>query len=156
MRIFISYFYQVRFFRKDILAFSTAHFDPQWFHQGWNKRKVYLNDSGVLIGLRADNLVPGKSCEGLCQGNCIPRTPDSCEFLKAYRRQLDQIDFKEFIDSLEKACQDYQKKNGLFDTDVVFLVHEAPDNPCSERSVLFDWFRSNGVEVEEWNRNFLV
>jgi hypothetical protein len=31
----------------------------------------------------------------------------------------------------------------------VFIVHEAPDNPCSERAAIQEYFRSHGIECEE-------
>ena len=33
------------------------------------------------------------------------------------------------------------------------MVHEKPDNPCSERQVLVDWFKDNGVVVEEFYKD---
>ena len=28
-----SYFYQIRFFRPDMIPLSTARFDPSWYHR---------------------------------------------------------------------------------------------------------------------------
>lgn len=33
----------------------------------------------------------------------------------------------------------------------MLLVHEAPNNPCSERKSIQDWFMAHGKEVKEWN-----
>lgn len=32
---------------------------------------------------------------------------------------------------------------------IVFIVHEAPSNPCSERQVLLEYFNSHSVECKE-------
>ena len=32
---------------------------------------------------------------------------------------------------------------------IVLLVHESPDNPCSERKPLIDFFNSHGIQMEE-------
>lgn len=32
MKILISYFYQIRFFKPNMIPLSTAAFDPKWFH----------------------------------------------------------------------------------------------------------------------------
>ena len=32
---------------------------------------------------------------------------------------------------------------------LVFIVYEAPNNPCSERQALLDWFNDNGIECKE-------
>lgn len=38
---------------------------------------------------------------------------------------------------------------------IVLLVHEAPNNPCSERWALKDWFLDNGYILEEYDqKNF--
>ena len=50
----------------------------------------------------------------------------------------------------ERLCQ-YVKDFVGFEEDpiAVFIVHEAPDNPCSERAAIQEYFRSHGVECEE-------
>ena len=32
----------------------------------------------------------------------------------------------------------------------VFIVHEAPDNKCSERASIQNYFKNNGIECEEY------
>jgi hypothetical protein len=46
------------------------------------------------------------------------------------------------------------KKHEGFEEDpiIVLLVYEKPDNPCSERCVLIDWFKKNNIELEEFQR----
>jgi hypothetical protein len=33
---------------------------------------------------------------------------------------------------------------------IVLIVHEATNNPCSERRVIQEWFRDNGYPIEEF------
>ena len=74
MQIFLSYFYAVRFFRPYMIPFSTAMWDPKWYHEGQNQNHIFIDKNGVINGLRADPLVPDKHCDGLCRG------PERCEF----------------------------------------------------------------------------
>ena len=37
------------------------------------------------------------------------------------------------------------------DPDLILLVYETPDNPCSERVAIQDWFKLYGLEVKEWS-----
>ena len=39
---------------------------------------------------------------------------------------------------------------------IVFIVHEAPDNKCSERASIQQWLKNAGYEVEEWNKEKLT
>ena len=34
MKIYTSYFYQIRFFKPNMIPLSTAKYDPSWFHKG--------------------------------------------------------------------------------------------------------------------------
>lgn len=33
---------------------------------------------------------------------------------------------------------------------LVLVVYEKPDNPCSERGGLIEWFKENGINLEEF------
>jgi len=36
------------------------------------------------------------------------------------------------------------------DPEIILIVHEVTDNPCSERTELVKWFKEHGVELEEY------
>lgn len=36
---------------------------------------------------------------------------------------------------------------------MVLIVHEAPNNPCSERWPLIKWFNEHGYDLKEFNKN---
>lgn len=152
IRVAISYFYQIRFFKPYMIPMSTAVWDPKWYHNFKSQDTCFIDTRGVVNGLRIEPLMPGKTCENLCRGRdlCITKDPDNCEFIKEYAIQLSYIDFDIFMKMVEEYA--YQMKNKLgFKEEplVVFIVHEKYDNPCSERSVITEWFKNNEVECSE-------
>ena len=153
IKVYVSYFYQIRFFSRNTIPLSTAVWDPKWYHS-WNDQDYTFYDKNLVInGLRVPMLAPGDSCKNLCQGTskCTVRTPSSCDFMEAYKEQLSKIDFNNFMTALEMVGNS-RKLIDKFDGDpiIVLIVHEAPDNPCSERTALQQWFRDNGYELKEW------
>ena len=151
MIIRTSYFYQVRFFKKNMLPLSTAVYDPKWFHNFCSQSFVFLDKNGIINGLRLRDLAPGPSCVGKCAGRLMcGSSPDKCDFYANYKNQLRNICFTDFMYKLERASNTYKNKMGLEeDPIVVLLVHEAPNNECSERKAIQDWFKENGVAVSE-------
>ena len=156
MKVYTSYFYQLRFFKPYMIGLSTAMWDPKWFHNGKGQNWKFKDQHGVWNGLRADPLVPGPICNNLCRGRevCKDAGPDKCEFLAKYLLQLRSLDCKEIIGRAEALAYRIQALEGFKEEPViVFLFHETPKNPCSERWKFIEWLRENGIEVEEWNKN---
>ena len=163
MRILVSYFYHVRHFKPYMIPFSTAVWDPTWYHN-FNKchNYTYLDKNGVLNGLRMPLLKPGQKCKGLCSGKELCQTlfgktiPDECLFLKEYKAQLERLDFESVKATLEGQARFVKECLGFKEEPIiVLLVHEAPNNPCSERWALKDWFLNNGYILEEYDqKNF--
>ena len=154
MYIMTSYFYQIRFFTPNMIPLSTAIGDPLWFHQGTRDKSIQFKDkNGVWNGLRAEPFAPGPLCSSLCRGPeyCNDGDPQYCDFLRKYRTQLDQLDFKEIIKRIYNIGKAVQEKEGFAEEPIVVLiVHEATDNPCSERRVIHEWFRDNGYSITEF------
>ena len=48
MKLCTSYFYRIRFFRPDIVPFSTAKWDPKWYHNFQGQNNIFLDRNGVL------------------------------------------------------------------------------------------------------------
>lgn len=112
---------------------------------------MFKDKKGVYNGLRYLSLAPGITCEGLCRGSKdCGNKPPLCPFLITYRKQLDNINFTTMVEELEAMGSAIQKHEG-FEEDpiIVLLVYEKPDNPCSERWPLKDWFMAHGLELEE-------
>lgn len=151
MKIYTSYFYQIRFFTPNMIPFSTAVWDPRWYyknHQGdW-----YIDGRGVINGLRAEPFAPGPQLQGLCRGACIPGHPADCSFLEGYWNQLNQLNFDNIMTRTETLCNKVAQYCNQTNPIAVFIVHEAASNPCSERGQIQKWFKKNGIECEEWRR----
>ena len=152
MKIYTSYFYQVRFFPPNLVPLSTAVWDPKYFHDNKGKGHIFKDKRGVLCGLRADPFVPGVECEGMCRGpeNCLGQMPPNCRFLLTYRIQLNKLDFKNIMDRFVDLAKRIETKNNLNNVDFALMVYEAPNKACSERCVIQSWFRDNGLPIEEW------
>ncbi len=144
MKLYTSYWAQLRHFPKNLVALSTVVWDPKWYQVGGK-------DKNGVISLHCSPLRPGPRCNGLCRGSCNPKHPDTCSFLKEYRKQLDELNFKDFIDHLLNLRELILSENPeLDDVDFAFIVFETPSNPCSERVVIQQWFKDNGMEITEW------
>lgn len=148
--IYISYFWNVRNFNPNCIPISSALSDPKWYHDNRGKDYQYIDKNGVYCGLRCEMLVPGPQLSGYCGASCKGTGNKNCPFLLGYREQLNKINFNDFIERTEILCEKVGNFLGVIDPVPVFLVHEAPGNPCSERFPLFDWFAENGVQVEEY------
>lgn len=144
MKIYISYFAQMRNFPKNLVSLSTATYNPKWLPLGHDKQGH--------IWLDIPPLKPGYSCNGLCDGKCEPKHPQDCAFLQEYRKQLDKLDIHEIIDKLTQLKIDIETVEGLDDVKFAILVYETPENCCSERIILKQWFEDNGLELEEWHK----
>lgn len=152
-KVYISYFYQIRFMTPEYVPISTALSDPKWFHNFNGNEFVFFDKNGVINGIRSKLLKPGLKCQDLCTGSkACALIPSFCRFLQAYREQLSEIDFNEFKSGLAECLIEYSKISGVKDPIPVFIVYEAPSNSCSERVPLIEWFNSNSIECEEWSK----
>lgn len=139
------------------IPLSTAISDPQYYHDFKGKEYVYKDKRGVYNGLRAGPLVPGPRTQGLCHGvaGCGSNPlPHRCEFLKTYRRQLDLLDFNDILNRIKNICTRVQQKEGFKEEPIpVLLVYETPNNPCSERWPIINWFDDHGIKVTEFRKD---
>ena len=156
MEVMTSYFYQIRFFKPYMIPLSTAVWDPKWFHQNKGHYFQFKDKNGVWNGLRADPFVPGSTCQNLCRGPevCNTKDPRTCPFLQKYREQLDQLDISNILHRISSIGQQV-KDIEQFDEDpiVVFIVHEAYNNPCSERWAIQDYFKAHNIKCTEFDKN---
>lgn len=145
MKIYTSYYYQIRNFPPNLIGLSTAAWPPKYIKLGEkDKRGVWVIDCPPLK--------PGKECEGLCTGKCDPKHPDDCDFLRVYHQQLCKLDFNDFLRHLEKLKFNIEKNELLDNVSFALIVFEAPQNICSERWILQKWLKENGIEIEEWHK----
>ena len=164
IKVYTSYFYQIRNMRPEDLAFSTALGDPAWFHDFTNdKQYKFIDKRGVLNGLRAEPFCPRLDLrpEDECRGRTgCPHLevdpPWYCDFLLAYYNKLNKLDPQQIEQRFLKVGQAWQEFcQEEMDITYILLVHEAPTNPCSERVMLQRWLKENNLGGEEWNKLLL-
>lgn len=146
MKFYISYFYQIRNFDKSIIPISTALYDPKWFHQGKDNNYIFKDKNGVYNGIRAEILNPSK-CTG-CP--CKSKDPDNCEFLSQYRSYLNSLNFASFIMYCKEIANQVSSLEQISDPSIALIVYETPNNKCSERSAIIEWFNQNGCQITEF------
>ena len=137
MKLYTSYWAQIRNFPPNLVGLNTTVWPPKWRPLGKDKNNVLVIDCPPLK--------PGSECEGLCRGACEPKLPKDCQFLKVYRRQLDYINIDDFMAQLEHLKRQIEEGENLQDVEFAFIVFEAPKNPCSERWAIQDW-----LKISEW------
>ena len=176
IKIWISYFYQVRNFEPHLIPFSTAQYDPKWFHKFESQSKVFIDNNGIVNGLRLPELCfPKDAYEYLkendseCSRDCPLQSKVEyqirqnelnnkwetfgCKFMDTYFKHLwDNVDFDKLIEKLTGIINNFKKETHCDeDPEIVLLVHEPPSNPCAERPVLKRWFAEYGYDLKEWN-----
>lgn len=139
MKIYTSYWARVRHFPLNLVGLNTTVWPPRYRPLGKDSRGVWV--------LNCQPLVPGAECNYLCRGACDPPHPENCAFLQTYRKQLDKIDFNEFYKYMKELSVKYDN------ADFAIIVFEPPTRKCSERLVIQQWFKNNGIEIEEWQPN---
>lgn len=144
MKIYTSYFAQMRNFPPNMICFSTAHWEPRYITPGRSQNGI------IWMGIPP--LKPGPECDGLCNGKCAVKQPKTCDFLRTYRAQLDKLNFREIVGKIESIARKIQKEEGLKDVNAALLFYEKFDNPCSERIPIQQWFKDNRMEIEEWHK----
>ena len=154
MKVYTSYFYQIRFFEPNMIPISTAKFDPKWYHQNRDQSHWFIDKNGVINGLRASEFAPGEVATAVssCGPQC-DKDPKSCSFIRAYEHQLSLLDIDNIMTRTENLCAAVRPVVGYTGDPIpVFIVHEAPDNPCSERAAIQNYFKSHGIDCEEWRK----
>lgn len=148
----VSYFARIRKFAPNEIPVSTAMWDPKWFHPTRKPKGVYLDKRNVINGLRVDPFVPGY---GGCDG---PREcgwePEKCTFMDKYRSQLSRLNYGDiiarFADLELRLREKFEHLKDYPELTFVFIVYEKPDNECSERVAIREWFESMGFALPEW------
>lgn len=152
MKIYTSYFYQLRFFKPYQIPISTAAWDPKWYY---NKKQgvSYVDKNGVINGLRADVLVLPSN---LYDNECSPchYSPPNCPFMIKYRQYLDSLDFNDIYNRCESIANRVQSLLKFTqEPEIILMVHEPVSRLCAERPVLQQWFKDNGCPIQEWQHD---
>ena len=150
MKIFITYFYNIRFFKPHMIPISTAVWDPKWFHNFQGHEIIFKDKNNVLNGIRYPDLAPANIAP-CCP--CENNDPTTCQFIKDYAEYLDTLDFDKvysdltFIGNKGKEILKFDEE-----PEICLMVYEKPDNPCSERKSLIEYFNKHGIPITEWNK----
>lgn len=149
MKVRLSYFYQIRNFKKNMIPMSTAMSDPDWYHDWQGNDYTFTDRRGILNGLRLRPIIEqGKTVE--CGCPCQDKDYSGCKFLRTYAAALENIDFPKMMKGISDFCDMYAKQENLKEEPIaVLIVYEAPNNPCSERAALINYFNNHGVDCKE-------
>ena len=148
MKYYITHFYNIRYFQSHQIGISTAVWQPKYW-------KYEQNKNGAVMGICEPLLSPAKlSEEVICQRNCIHRNVvPNCPFFVSYREYLETVDFEGLIAEFDRVAAEVKKVNNYQqEPEIVLLVYEPANNPCSERQPLIEYFAKNGIELKEWTK----
>lgn len=142
MKINTSYFYQIRNFKPNMIPISTAMSDPAWYKPP-KGQEYYIDKRGIICGLRYEPLIV-QPCGPLIQCPCQFHKVGNpyCSFLTEYRRALyEQVDKERTLNAFH-TCAYKMANKYCFSKEpiIVLIVYETPDNPCSERKALQEFF----------------
>jgi len=160
MQFYISYFQQLRNFDKTFIPIDTSVWAPKWLDPSNGKRQ-YVNDNGVLIGIKEESflMTEAEIPEEMCSGKPCPYIDKwpHCQFLDAYWKHLQTIDFDGYLlPELNRIAEDVRKITHYEgEPKIVLMVHEKPENQCSERAGLIRLFKEHGIELKEWTRELV-
>lgn len=159
MNFYISYFYQIRNMKSNMLPISTAMYDPKWFHDNKGNGYRYFDKNGVINGIRMNELcmeqyrVENLIKKGLMCDQTCSRDMQMCPFMQEYAKCIrnKNPDFDKFITFCEGYLQFLNQRFNINLDTIIFIVHENPLIACGERPVLQQWFLENGIELKEFN-----
>ena len=161
MQIYISNFYNTRFFTPETVIVDTSYWAPRWFDPANGKAPHLDKATGCIWGIKEESFlmsedeIPKEMCSGKpC--TYIDKFPE-CEFLKAYWKHLQKIDFEGYLlPELNRIAEDVRKITHYEgEPKIVLMVHEKPENLCSERAGIVRLFKEHGIEVKEWTKELV-
>lgn len=149
MKIRLSYFYQIRNFKPNMIPMSTALLDPAWYHDFKDSTYIFTDKRGILNGLRLLPIIV-QNANGEVHCPCEHRDATRCPLAHDYEAALEKVDLPKLMKGVKSFCDDYCQQNKIKEEPIaVLMVYEAPNNPCSERYSLLKYFNSHGIECKE-------
>lgn len=146
MKIYTSYFYQIRNFKPWMIPVSTAISDPVWYRPPRGK-EYYIDKRGIVCGLRYEPLIVQREAQH-CMCPCENKIgAPICSSMQEYEQLLFSLVDKERTLKAFNYCA--EKFRRLFDNEepiIVLMVYETPDNKCSERYALQKFFNCKELE----------
>ena len=113
MKIYTSYFYQIRNFKQNMIPVSTALSDPEWFKPPTGK-EYYIDKRGIICGLRYEPLIVQRygTCSCPCENKNILK--GNCFTMQEYRQLLETIDFDKMMKAFEYCLNIYVVKENIY------------------------------------------
>ena len=143
MKIYTSYFYQIRNFKENMIPVSTALSDPVWYRPP-EGQEYFFDKRGIINGLRYEPLIVQKYGTHYCPCEDKDVFQGQCPTMQEYELLLEtMVNFNEMIKGF-KYCL-----NKFYKDIIVLIVYETPQNPCSERKALQRYFNKHGIECKE-------
>ncbi len=142
MQIKTSYFYQIRNFKQNMIPISTCLSDPEWYRPPVGK-EYYIDKRGIICGLRYEPLIVQSKGIHYCPCEEKEILKGNCPTMKEYRQLLETVDFNKMIKAFKFCLNKFNK-----DT-IILMVYEVPNNLCSERRSLQEYFNNHEVECKE-------
>ena len=163
MRIFITDFYHIRFFKPNMIPVAATGGWPYWIFK-YNKVKkgdLFLDSNNVINGIREETF----SCfnevfESLTEkcGEAKPcpyldKVPH-CQFMDKYYEYLCKQDFNKLMVEFERVANEVKKINNYEGEPIICLiVYESSKCKCAERPCIIKWFKDNGYDLKEWSED---
>lgn len=143
-----SYFYQIRNFLPYMIPVSVCLSDPTWYHKERGNSYIYKDKRNVVNGLRFEYMIVQNRVLHKCP--CKVEEPMECDFLQEYYRELNKLDF-DYIKEQLILLTEYEKEKLKLEKEpiIVFMLHEAWYNPCSERKMIQRYFKEHGIDCSE-------
>ena len=87
-KVYITYFYNIRFFKDNMIPVSTAVWDPKWFHNNGSNTDIFVDDNDIYNGIRCSELSPYKITQWLR----LPTSTAAAKSLQSCSTLCDPID----------------------------------------------------------------
>jgi len=134
IKIYTSYFYQIRNFTPNIIPVSTALSDPAWYRPP-EGQEYYIDKKGIICGLRYEPLIVQRMGHCICPCEDREIVQGNCPTMIEYRQLLETfVDKEKTLKAFEYCCNKFNVNT------IALIVYEAPNNPCSERWALQEFF----------------
>ncbi len=147
IKIYTSYFYQIRNFTPNMIPVSTAVSDPAWYRPK-DGEEYYIDKNGVVNGLRYEPLIVQREAQNcLCPCQDKSQAP-ACPTMAEYEYLLNTlVDKEKTLKAFEYCLNKFKKELNFKEEPIICLmVYEAPSNLCSERIALQRFFNCKELE----------
>lgn len=148
MQIKTSYFYQIRNFTPNLIPVSICITDPDWYRPPRGK-EYYIDKRGIICGLRYEPLIVQKNIIYNCPCENKQLLQGQCDFMKQYKDLLNTVNFEKVIKAFNYCIKLFSLPFDDKETVIVLMLYETPNNPCSERLIIQEYFNNHGIECKE-------